>query len=247
MLRDRLEHVRQRIQHACQRSGRQPSAVTLIGVTKGVGPDAIREAAALGLTDLGENRVQEALAKRAGRGWRVQGEGEVRWHMVGHLQRNKVRQAVELFDVIHSVNSAELVEALEQQAAKERVGSRVKGQGKSGQMDVFVQVNVSGETSKSGCNPAEALVLCQTLTEQPYLNLVGLMTIPPWAENPEKARPYFRQLRELRDAIVPTLHPSPFTLHLSMGMSQDFEVAIEEGADFVRIGTALFGERTQAP
>jgi pyridoxal phosphate enzyme (YggS family) len=246
VLRDNLERVRQRIQHACQRSGRQPSTVTLIGVTKGVGPEAVREAVALGLTDLGENRVQEAREKHTVLGSTLNLE-PVRWHLIGHLQRNKAKPAVELFDLIHSVDSIELIEEVERHAAKPVQGSRFKVEGKDTRMGVLVQVNVSGEMSKFGCRPEEALALCRLMTQQPHLHLRGLMTIAPFVADPEAARPHFRSLRLLRDAIASTLNLEPRTLNLSMGMSQDFEVAIEEGADFVRIGTALFGERTQAP
>ena len=237
MLRDTLERVRARIERACQRCGRPPSAVTLIAVTKGIAVEAMREAIALGLSDIGENRVQEARDKHA------QLSRGARWHLIGHLQRNKAKDALELFDVIHSVDSVPLIEELERRAA-ERIpgpGSTVEGQGN--RKEIFVQVNVSGEMSKFGCKPDEALALCGTMRQQSHLHLRGLMTIAPWSDDPERARPHFRALRLLRDAASAALSLPPRTLNLSMGMSQDFEVAIEEGADFVRIGTALFGTR----
>jgi len=254
-----LALVRQRIAAACQRSGRDPSSVTLVGVTKGVPPEAIRQALALGLTDVGENRVQEARQKyqafyAGGEGSRVKGEQRftlhpppftlhpLRWHMIGHLQRNKAKDAVELFEVIHSVDSVGLVEELERHAAQQGQGSRVKGEGKSANpLDVFIQVNVSGEPAKFGCTPDHVMALAGQAAQLPHLRLRGLMTIAPFVDDPELTRPVFRQLRQLRDGLVSTLDPSPLTLQLSMGMSGDFEVAIEEGADLVRIGTALFG------
>ena len=244
---ERLAHIRRRITEACQRRGRVPESVTLVAVTKTVPVELIREAMALGVTDLGENRVQEALAKRRALGLMRSAEcgvrnekqqhsefripnselGSVRWHLVGHLQRNKAKDAVELFDVIHSVDSVALIEELERQLAK-------RTQEKP--LEVFVQVNVSGETTKSGCKPDEVNQLAQAVQRSPHLQLRGLMTIPPFSDNPEDARPHFRRLRELKEGFDPSLR-------LSMGMSSDFEIAIEEGADYVRIGTAIFGDR----
>ena len=257
MLSENLARVRARIQQACQRCGRDPASVTLVCVTKGVALEAIQEAVSLGVADLGENRVQEAREKQLalygiGKGSRVKGEGRdttlypppstlhrLKWHLIGHLQRNKARDAVELFDVIHSVDSVELVEELERQMEKRTQDSRLKTQGEAS-LEVFVQVNVSGEATKFGCTPEEAPSLAQAIGRLPHLRLVGLMTMAPFVEHPEQARPYFRRLRLLRDAIVNTCHLSPVTCHLSMGMSNDFEVAIEEGADVVRIGSAIF-------
>jgi hypothetical protein len=201
--------------------------VTLIGVTKTVPPEIIREAVGLGLTELGENRVQEARAKQ-----HLLGAQPVRWHLVGHLQSNKAKLAVELFDVIHAVDSVSLIQALERQA-----NTLAKS------VEVFVQVNVSGETAKFGCRPEEAASLAGAVSRGQRLKLAGLMTIPPLSDDPEAARPYFRRLRQLRDEVAPVCGVEPAALKLSMGMSQDFEVAIEEGADVIRIGTAIFGER----
>ena len=272
-----LALVRQRIAAACQRSGRDPSSVTLVGVTKGVPPEAIRQALALGLSDMGENRVQEARQKQqtldlrefriADFGLRIEERqqsaihnsqsaiGSVRWHMIGHLQRNKAKDAVELFDVIHSVDSIGLAEALERQAMMRVRGSGLGVRGSSPQppapnperwLDVFVQVNVSGESTKCGCPPEDATALARTIMDQPHLRLRGLMTLAPFSDDAEQARPYFRRLRLLRDELQKQLPDSSLATHhspllLSMGMSGDFEVAIEEGADVVRIGTALFG------
>ena len=254
MFEQRLAQVRQRIAHACQRCGRQPSSISLVGVTKGVTVDLIREAVACELVDLGENRVQEARAKQIALGWGLGAEGSgpeprtlnpqpVRWHLIGHLQRNKAKDAVALFDVIHSVDSLALIEELERHAAKLAEGSRLKAEGKSRKfpLPVFMQVNVSGEMSKFGCRLEEALPLARQIIALPHVQLAGLMTIAPFVENPEAARPHFRRLRQLRDDLAAAFSLQPSALSLSMGMSQDFEVAIEEGTDVVRIGTAIFG------
>ena len=244
MLSDHLASVRRRIQQACLRSGRDPASVTLVAVTKGVSGDVIQQALALGMTDLGENRVQEARAKQLALGSglgvpdpepRAPSPELVRWHLIGHLQRNKVRLAVELFDVVHSVDSVELVEALGEAASR-------KLQAAGRRLATFIQVNISGEPSKFGCQPEETPILVQAISGRPQLKLTGLMALAPFSENPEDARPHFRRLRQLRDDLVESgvLQPAA----LSMGMSNDFEVAIEEGATIVRIGTALFGRRT---
>lgn len=219
-----LAYVHKRIADACVRSGRTPASVTLIGVTKTVPPDTIRQAVALGLREFGENRVQEARSKQ-----RALGIRSVRWHLIGHLQRNKAKHAAELFDLIHSVDSAELAEELDRHAAARHRA-----------LEVFVQVNVSGEATKSGCQPDDALDLARRIGQRSHLSLVGVMTIAPLADDPEAARPHFAALRRLRDAMADALHREPSSLKLSMGMSQDFEVAIEEGADLIRVGTAIF-------
>jgi len=224
-LRERVAAVRSRIAQACQRCGRDPSTVTLVAVTKGVGAAMIRQAVACGLTNLGENRVQEARRKQQ----EIAMVGEVRWHMIGHLQRNKAKDAVAMFDVIHSVDTHALAEEIERQAAK---------QGRS--VEVLVQVNISGEANKFGCAPDEAAGLAEAVCRLPHLRLAGLMTIAPFAEDPESVRPIFRQLRQLRDALQSAIDNRQSTMQLSMGMSQDFEVAVEEGADYLRVGTALF-------
>ena len=254
-----MEYVRGRIARACQRCGRDPSTVTLVAVTKGVDAPAIREAIALGLRDLGENRVQEARRKRetmevrnAEWGMRSFTDSEfrtpnselpsalspVKWHLIGHLQRNKAKEAVELFAVIHSLDTTALAEALERHAAAT-----------DKEVEVFIQVNVSGEATKFGCAPDEAQALAKTVMQLPHLRLRGLMTIAPFADDRETIRPIFHQLRGLRDelqvAVVnrrtgePANRPTQWLL--SMGMSQDFETAIGEGADVIRVGTAIFG------
>ena len=232
MLTENLTRVRRRMEQACARCGRDPSSVTLIGVTKGVPPSRIREAVALGVTDLGENRVQEARDKQD-----ALHDLNVRWHLIGHLQRNKAKDAVERFSVVQSVDSVALVEELQRQAEKRQRS-----------VSVLVHVNVSGEATKFGCRPEEVQVIAQAIQNSSSLKLLGLMTIAPFSENPEDARPHFRRLRQLRDDIHLKFFNSSFFTHhssllLSMGMSGDFEVAIEEGADCVRVGTAIFGTR----
>lgn len=220
MVQTSLERVRGRIRQACQRVKRDPDSVSLVCVTKGVSPERIEEALACGVRDIGENRVQEALSKhpkiRPG----------IRWHLIGHLQRNKAKAAVELFDVIHSADSLEIIQALEKQAQKA--------------LEVLVEVNVSEEGTKYGCKPEETEPLAEALLACKRLHFSGLMTMAPYSQDPESSRPVFRRLREIRDRLGRRF--SAGDLHLSMGMSQDFEVAVEEGATFVRVGTAIFGE-----
>jgi pyridoxal phosphate enzyme (YggS family) len=220
-----VEQVRLRIVQACARVGRDPGEVTLVAVAKTFPPEAIREAAEAGIRDVGENRVQEASAK-----FQVLGR-DVTWHLVGHLQTNKVKKALEIFDWIHSVDSLRLAEEISRRA--ERVGREV---------DVLVEVNVSGEPSKFGVRPSELHRLIEQVVRLPHLRLRGLMTIAPLVDDPEKARPYFAALRELRDQLLRS-GVADHLPHLSMGMTDDFEVAVEEGATMVRIGRAIFGER----
>ena len=247
MLRERLAQVRERIRQACQRCGRDPASVTLVAVTKGVGVERIREAILLGLKQFGENRVQEAHLKQQelSRGREpftadrvpetVHGTPytvhDIKWHLIGHLQRNKARDAARIVQMIHSVDSMELADALDRQVQDREP------------MDVLVQVNVSGEATRFGCREDAVGRLVQEVGRRPHLRVRGLMTMAPFTEDPEAARPIFRRLRELRDDAARALSLEPSALSLSMGMSNDFEVAIEEGADFVRIGTALFGAR----
>ena len=224
----RLQAVRDRIARACQRAGRPVSSVRLVAVTKLVPVELIREALQFGVTEVGENRVQEALDKR-----RQLAGAAARWHLIGHLQRNKARPAAELFDVVHSIDTSALAGELDRRA--QDAGRRI---------EVFIQVNVSGEASKHGCRPEKVPELAEAVVGCGALALKGLMTIPPLEEDPEQARPHFRRLRELRDALAGRTARQP--LELSMGMSHDVEVAVEEGADLVRIGTAIFGPRQEA-
>ena len=211
------------MEKAALRVGRRPEEVRLVGATKGVDVDRIAEAVESGLEIVGENYVQEALRKREVLGDRV------RWHMIGHLQRNKARHAVGLFEMIHSVDSLKLAQELQKRAAKE-----------GREVEVLLQVNLSGEETKSGVAPEGVQELAEAISEMPNLRLKGLMTMPPYFEDPDGARPYFQALRRLRDELQRRGLPVE---ELSMGMSADFEVAIEEGATLVRVGTAIFGQR----
>ncbi len=219
--------IRQRMAAACARAGRVAAEVTLVAVSKTVEPARIRAAIAAGVTVLGENRVQEAQGKIA-----ELNEPSVQWHLIGHLQSNKARRAVELFAAVHSVDSLKLAEKLAQAAAE--LGKR---------LPVFLEVNLGGEDSKAGVAANEVLPLCEAVGKLAALELKGLMAVPPFLDDAEAVRPYFSRLRELRDAAVKAGVVGPGFRELSMGMSNDFEVAIEEGATFVRVGTALFGAR----
>ncbi len=223
---DNLEAVRGRIAEACRRAGRAPESVRLLAVSKTYGPDAVREAAAAGQRLFGENRVQEAAAKIP------ECPGNLEWHLIGHLQGNKAALAARLFDWVHSVDSVKLMEALDRQAGE--AGRTLK---------VLVQVNVSGERSKSGLAPEAAPEVLALGNRLRHVQIRGLMTIPPLAEDPEKARPYFRKLRELRDQWASAAGME--LPELSMGMTHDLETAIGEGATFVRVGTGIFGARAK--
>ena len=219
-----LNLIQQRIAAACERANRDASSVTLLAVAKGQPPEAVTEAGKLGLTFFGENKVQEAKAKIP------LCPGKLRWHFIGHLQSNKCRDAVELFEMIQSVDSL----ALAQEIAR-----RAEAAAKT--MPVLLEVNVAGEASKFGYQPKRLLEELKELNALRRIEIHGLMTVPPWTDEPEKIRPHFRRLRELKAECEQILGaPLP---HFSMGMSGDFEVAIEEGATIVRIGTALFGAR----
>ena len=222
-----LENVRSRITRASGNIGKNPSDIQLVAVTKAVGSESIREAMEAGVTIFGESYIQEARAKIP------EITGPVRWDFIGHLQRNKARHAVDLFGMIHSVDSLALAQEI----------NRIAGE-KGKKVSVLVQVNISGEEAKSGINPAETGRLVQEIASLPNLALEGLMTIPPYFDAPEMSRPYFRALRQLRDAIAEQHRGIIRLQELSMGMSSDLEVAIEEGATMLRVGTAIFGERT---
>ncbi len=230
-LSERLASINQRIVAASARAGRSSSEVTLVGVTKTVAPAVIKTAIEAGLRALGENRVQEAATKIAELR-EVASRYDVRWQLIGHLQSNKARRAVEIFDVIQSVDSLKLAERLDNIAGE--VGKR---------LPVFIEVNLGGEESKSGVAPDQVLSLCEQIGKLSNLEIRGLMTVPPFLENPEEVRPFFRRLRELRDESRRAGIVDRQFQELSMGMSNDFEVAIEEGATFVRVGTAIFGAR----
>jgi len=219
-----LEAVRARIAQAARRVGRDPSEVTIVAVTKSHPLATVRKAAGEGLKDVGENKVQEALGKMAE--WP---DAPVRWHLIGHLQRNKAKQAVGRFALIHSLDSVRLADALEQAAAAQGITQ-----------DVLVQVNVAREPQKDGAAPEDVDELVEHVSAQPHLALKGFMTMAPLTDDEAVVRSTFRGLRELRDRL--TTHDARRTI-LSMGMSSDFEIAVEEGATMLRLGTVLFGER----
>jgi PLP dependent protein len=220
-----LQLIQDRIASACDRAGRDPRSVTLIAVTKGHPPEAIVQAARHGQTLFGESKVQEAKAKIPAC------PGRLRWHMIGHLQSNKCRDAVHLFEMIQSIDSLSLAEELNRRA--EQAAKTIP---------ILLETNIVGEASKFGYKPGQLLQDLDRLNALPRVEIHGLMTIPPWSPLPEKARPVFRRLRELKAECEQILGaPLP---HLSMGMSGDFEVAIEEGATMIRIGTSIFGERS---
>jgi pyridoxal phosphate enzyme (YggS family) len=219
-----LARVRERITAACVRANRDPSSVELLAVTKTQPPEVVSEAARLGLSLFGENKIQEAKSKIP------LCPGRLRWHMIGHLQSNKARDAVGLFAMIQSVDSLHLAQEINKRAEQA-----------SKTTPILLEVNIVGEDSKFGYKPEQLLYEFEQLNSLPRLEIHGLMTVPPWTALSERVRPVFRRLRELRTQCEQILGaPLP---HLSMGMTGDFEVAIEEGATIVRIGTALFGER----
>jgi len=219
-----INSLQQRIAAACARAGRDPGSVTLMAASKGQPPEAIQAAVKLGLTLFGENRVQEARAKIP------LCPGLIRWHMIGHLQSNKARDAVQLFEMVHSVDILSLAEEINKWAEKS-----------AKTLPVLLEVNLAGESTKFGFKPDQVLTNLRGINALPKIEVYGLMTIAPWAPEPEKVRPVFRKLRELKVRCEEILGaPLP---HLSMGMSGDFEVAIEEGATIIRLGTSLFGPR----
>ena len=228
-VRWRIEQVRRRIAEAAGRSGRDPNDVQLVAVTKSVAVSQIREALDAGLTVFGESRIQEAKGKVA-----LLSSSSIQWHLVGHLQTNKSKLAVELFELIHSLDSVKLAASLDRHGAALRK-----------QVRALIEVNLEGESDKSGLHESELLSLLQACRAYAHLTIEGLMAIPPFHRNPQDVRPYFRRLRLLRERAADT-HPDFRLRHLSMGMSNDFEVAIEEGATLVRIGTAIFGNRVEA-
>jgi len=224
---ENITRVHERIAAACRRAGRGPQDVKLVAVTKTVPPDRIRLAYEAGLRDFGENRVQEAAAKRP-----ALSDLTVTWHLIGHLQSNKARPARELFHWVHSVDSLRLAEKLHQVAVCS--GDR---------LPVLLEVNLGGEAAKSGVGESEVIPLVEQIAPLATLEVRGLMVIPPFFEDPEHARPFFRRLRQLAREVEARDVPNVSMQELSMGMSHDFEVAIEEGATIVRVGTAIFGPR----
>jgi len=222
-IRENLLRVMERIDKAARRAGRNPSEIKLVAVSKTVEADRIKEAIEAGVTTLGENYVQEAQKKIEEIGHAVS------WHFIGHLQSNKAKYAIRLFDMIHSIDSIPLAEELNRRAEKE-----------SRRMNVMIEVNLSGEASKFGTEEEKAFDITRKVSNFQNLSLVGLMTMPPYFDDPERSRPYYVQLRQLKEKTAGEGIPLK---ELSMGMSNDFEVAIEEGATYVRVGTAIFGAR----
>ncbi len=223
---ENLKTIQERIASAAKRAGRDPSSVRLIVVTKTVAPERIKEAAEAGAGILGENRVQEAREKIEQLG------GIASWHLIGHLQSNKAKYAVKLFDMIHSVDTVELAREIDRQAAK--IGKV---------QDVLIEVSIAGEETKAGIAIEGVSALVREAARLQHVSIKGLMAIPPFLDDPEEVRPYFRALRETAKSIEAEQIPGVSMRELSMGMSGDFETAVEEGATMVRVGTAIFGER----
>ncbi len=227
-LGERFETIKNRIRSTLKRVGRPADDATLIAISKTHPASLIKDLIALGATDLGENRVQEAEPKIV-----ELGRTSVRWHLVGHLQANKARRAVKLFDVIHSLDSAELALRLDRLCVEEN----------RQELDVLVQVDLGEEETKTGVAEDSLNEVVDAIMKSGRLRFVGLMTLPPFFDDPENARPFFRRLCELRDQLSAAGKFGDRRGELSMGMTNDFEVAIEEGATLVRVGTAIFGER----
>lgn len=223
---ENVARVRERMEAAARRAGRDPRKTRLVAVSKTVDPDRIREALEAGVDSLGENYVQEAQKKIEELGHKAA------WHFIGHLQTNKAKVAVRLFDWVHSVDSLRLAEEL----------NRVAGQQKK-VLPVLLQINLGRETTKFGALQDETFRLLEQMRSLPWISVKGLMAMPPFFDNPEESRPYFRALRELAEAVSRRKIAGVSMEELSMGMSNDFETAIEEGATLVRVGTAIFGAR----
>jgi pyridoxal phosphate enzyme (YggS family) len=234
VIADNLTAVRARVARAAAASGRPPEDIRLIAVSKTFGPDAVRAAIAAGQRDFGENKVQEALPKidaiAASAGAAV--ADTLRWHLIGHLQSNKARKAARPFDAIHSIDSVDLLTKVDAAAQEARR-----------RPDLLVQVDLAGETTKFGAPVDTLRDILQVGRDLSSARIVGLMTLPPFYDDPDAARPHFRRLRQLRDTLIDEGVPPTMLRELSMGMSHDFEVAIAEGATMVRVGTAIFGLR----
>ena len=227
MIKDNLQKVKERIFAACSKAGRGPDSITIVCVSKNRPLEQIKEAIEAGITDIGENRIQEASLKFRALIPNTHNLSPIKWHMLGHLQTNKVKEAVKIFDMIQSVDSVHLAEAINKEALK-----------LNKLQDILIEVKTSPEAAKFGLRPEEAAEAIKEITKLKNLNLKGLMTIAPMAGNPEKAHPYFKILRKLSDAIN-QLTNNQLTI-LSMGMTDDFEAAIEEGSNMVRLGRAIF-------
>jgi PLP dependent protein len=219
--------VRERIAAAAQAAGRAPDEVRLLAVSKTFSADHVRAAYAAGQRDFGENKVQEALQKRD-----ETAELEIRWHLIGHLQSNKIRKAAAAFAAVHAIDSVDLLRRLDQAAAEQGAVP-----------EIYIQVDLAAEATKFGAPEADVPEIARAAVASRAARLKGLMLLPPWFDDPEQARPYFRRLRALRDRLVEEGIDRSHLADLSMGMSHDFEVAIQEGATLVRVGTAIFGKR----
>ena len=229
-VRARMADVRDRIARAAARAGRDPSHIRLIAVSKTFGADAVRAVAQDGQIDFGENKLQEAQQKR-----QDLADLPLRWHFVGHLQSNKAKRAAAEFDVIHSIDSVSLLRKIDEVAAA--IQRRV---------ELLIQVDLAGEATKHGAREEELRPIFDAGRQATAVSVIGLMLLPPAVEDPEAARPWFRKLRALRDTLELEGIPANMLKELSMGMSHDYEIAVEEGATFVRVGTAIFGRRGQA-
>ena len=231
-IKDKLKLIKERIARAAARAGRNAEEIELVAVTKTVEVARIQEALVAGMRHIGENRVQEALAKYEELSSFLPVSDVLRWHMIGHLQSNKVGKALPLFDLIHSVDSLPLAGEIDKRAGL--LGKK---------MDVLVEMNLSGEESKFGLGMDEVNEFLVAVSKLKNLRIRGLMTMAPFTDNPEESRPHFRKLKHLSEKIKSSQLNNVEMRYLSMGMSQDFEVAIEEGANMVRLGSALFGSR----
>lgn len=222
MIRERISFIREEIKKSCQKAGRRQDNIKLICVTKQANLSQVREAIQCGISAIGESRVQQAKLRK------IELNADIAWHMIGHLQKNKAAQAIEIFDCIHSIDSVELAQVIEKYCAN-----------KQRKMDILLEVNIANEPTKYGFKPAELFFAIEQILKLGHLNITGLMAMAPETDNPEHSRPYFAELKSLRDKInVPQI------VHLSMGMSQDYTVAIEEGADMIRLGSIIFGDLT---
>lgn len=225
---ENLRDVRARLDAAASRAGRDPGGIRLIAVSKTFGIEHVRAARAAGQLDFGENKVQEALQKMT-----AGADTDLRWHLIGHLQANKAKKAVGPFTCIHSVDSLDLLRRLDTAAAEQAVSP-----------EILVQIDLAGEATKFGAPEHDARQIVDEAVAGRAVRLAGLMILPPWSEDPEATRPWFVRLRAIRDAWLAEGVPPGALRHLSMGMSHDYEAAVEEGATMVRVGTAIFGKRT---
>jgi len=232
---ENISEVREKIRAAAIRAGRNPDEVRLVAVSKTKPASAVAEALEAGQTLFGENKVQEGRDKKPAL------SSDARWHMIGRMQKNKAKYIPGLFSMVHSVDSMELAEALDR-AMEKYLASDTEGTG--ARLDVLVQVNFAGEESKGGAAEGETLRLVEAVSRFAHIQVRGLMIIPPYSDNPEETRSYFKKLKSLRDKIAAKKIPNVEMDELSMGMSGDYEVAIEEGATLVRVGSAIFGERS---